>query len=103
MFQNSCDTLENIFESGDYSPPMPTQPPPPPPAIDDDLTNTPSTDSWLTNFNSDPVASIDHNSYAEIIEEPYGIALFDFPGSHNDDLPFKVDIEKFYNKNMLFF
>lgn len=91
LFQNSFDPLENIFESGDYSPPMPTQPPPPPPPIiDEDLVN-PSSDSWLTNFDPVPAASVDLD--VETIEEPYGIALYDFPGTHNDDLPFKVFIE----------
>ncbi|XP_076178146.1 SH3 domain-containing lethal (3) 05822 isoform X2 [Ptiloglossa arizonensis] len=51
------------------SPPMPTVPPPAPPL------------EYLTEINNDELSA---NS-----EEPYGIALYDFPVTHADDLPFK--------------
>nr|XP_034172384.1 uncharacterized protein B0303.7-like isoform X1 [Osmia lignaria]XP_034172385.1 uncharacterized protein B0303.7-like isoform X1 [Osmia lignaria]XP_034172387.1 uncharacterized protein B0303.7-like isoform X1 [Osmia lignaria]XP_034172388.1 uncharacterized protein B0303.7-like isoform X1 [Osmia lignaria] len=48
------------------SPPMPTIPPPAPPP------------EYLT----------ETNDLSTISEEPYGIALYDFPVTHEDDLPF---------------
>ncbi|XP_053977473.1 SH3 domain-containing protein 19-like isoform X2 [Hylaeus volcanicus] len=51
------------------SPPMPTIPPPAPPS------------EYLSEVNSDELLV---NS-----EEPHGIALYDFPLTHADDLPFK--------------
>ncbi|XP_076669295.1 SH3 domain-containing lethal (3) 05822 isoform X2 [Andrena cerasifolii] len=50
------------------SPPMPTIPAPGPPL------------EYLTKVN---------NAFAAKSEEPYGIALYDFPLTHADDLPFK--------------
>ncbi|XP_012141809.2 SH3 domain-containing lethal (3) 05822 isoform X2 [Megachile rotundata] len=50
------------------SPPMPTIPPPAPPP------------EYLTEINND---------HSTTSEEPYGVALYDFPVTHADDLPFK--------------
>lgn len=65
---------------------MPTMPPPPPPTLDvtDFLSDDTPSGTWLTPTMAEDFELVD--------EEPYGIALYDFPGSHNDDLPFKVSI-----------
>ncbi|XP_077294642.1 uncharacterized protein LOC143917114 isoform X3 [Arctopsyche grandis] len=84
QLQSTYQAPEDIFESGEYSPPMPTMPPPPPPTLDvtDFFANDTPSGDWLN-----PIMTEDF----EVDEEPYGIALYDFPGSHNDDLPFKAN------------
>ncbi|XP_067205851.1 uncharacterized protein B0303.7 isoform X2 [Linepithema humile] len=77
----------NDFEGSDSpSPPMPTIPPPAPPP------------NYLAELNNDLEVSIGNreickniflNDKCNLQDKPYGVALFDFPATHSDDLPLK--------------
>lgn len=66
---------------------MPSIPPPPPPAINDlDNIDNPSLNELTL---EEAAAELNIDDVNEN-EEPFGIALYDFPGTQDDDLPFKV-------------
>lgn len=85
----------SVFDEGDFSPPMPSiPPPPPPPALEgsDDLVEDFDPDSRDWTPEDIPVPLQPSFDTVTLSEEPYGIALYDFPGSHSDDLPFRVSL-----------
>lgn len=77
------------FAADDFSPPMPTIPPPPPPVLDEkELPAEPSLD-WPDQGSEVPEFPGYCGEDSE--SEPHAIALFDYLGDQDDDLPFKTN------------